>query len=123
MPGSVSRHDPLVGRLRPRRRRHGGQRIEQIADTEILERAAEEDRRHVALGKSARIKPLAGMAHEIKFPAQCRGVETGIQSGDFGDRHFAQFAGRARIAVKQAYAAGLPRRSCRRNRVRVRTAR
>ncbi len=101
------RHDPLVRRLRPRRRRHGGERVEQIADAEILERAAEEDRRHVALGKSLRVEPLAGMAHEIKFPAECRRVEPGVQGGDFGDRHFAQPAGSAGIAVEQAHAAGL----------------
>ena len=104
--GLGSRHDPLVSRLRPRRRRHGGERIEQIADAEILERAAEEDRGHVALGKSARVKSLASMAHQIKFPAECCRVETGVQSGDFGDRHFAQRAGGARIAVEQAHATG-----------------
>jgi hypothetical protein len=37
--------DPLVGGLRSRRRRNGGERVEQIADAEIFERAAEEDRR------------------------------------------------------------------------------
>ena len=106
IPGSVAANDPLVSRLRPRRRRHGGKRIEQIADAKILERAAEEDRRHVALGKSLRVEPLAGMAHQIKLPAELRGVEIGVQSGNFGERHFAQPAGGARVAVEQAHATG-----------------
>src|SRR5207237_347354 len=69
--GLGSQHGALVSRLRPRRRRQGGERIEQIADTEILECAAEKDRGHMARGKGARIQTLAGMAHQIKFPAQC----------------------------------------------------
>ena len=89
MPGSVAATTPLVGRLRPRRRRDGGERIEQIADTEIFERTAEEDRSQVALGKGSRVEPLAGMAHQIEFRAKCRRVETGVQRGDFGDRHCA----------------------------------
>ena len=106
MLGLGSRHQPLVGRLRSRRRRHGGERIEQIADAEILQRAAEEHRGHVAFGKGPRLKSLAGMAHEIEFPAECRRVEMRVQSGDFGNGHFAQSAGGARIAVEQAHPTG-----------------
>ena len=46
------------------------------------------------------------MAHEIKFMPDGLGVELRVQSGDFGDCHFAQSAGNAGIAVKQAHAAG-----------------
>ena len=35
-----------------------------------------------------------------------RGVELGLQRGDLGDRHLAQLAGRAGVALEQAHAAG-----------------
>ena len=98
--------DPLVGRLCPRRRRHRGERIEQIADAKILQRAAEEDRRQVAFGESLLVESLAGMTHQVEFAGKGRRVEIGIQSGDVGDRHLAQPAGGAGIAVEQAHAAG-----------------
>src|SRR6476620_5788373 len=84
------RHQPFVGRLCARRRRHCGERIEQIADAEILERAAEEDRGYVTLGKSSRVKLLAGMAYEVELPCESRGIELGVQSGNFANGHFAQ---------------------------------
>ena len=104
--GFGGRDDALVGGLRPRRRRDGAKRIEEVAHAEIFERTAEEDRSQVAFGKGARIESLAGMAHEIEFRAECRGVEIWVQRGDFGDRHCAQRTGRSRIAVQQAHATG-----------------
>src|SRR4029077_7733789 len=86
------RHRPFVGRLCARRRRHRGERIEQIADAEILERAAEEDRGHVALGKSSRVKLLAGVAYEVELPCELSGIEFRVQSGNFGNGHLAQSA-------------------------------
>ena len=47
----------------------------------------------VALGKSPGIEALAGMAHEIELMTDGLGVELRVQSGYFGDCHFAQPAG------------------------------
>lgn len=98
-------HDPFVSRLRPWRRRHRCKRIEKIADAKILQRVAEEHRRHMVLKKGLGIEALASMAHEIKFMADGLGVEPRVQCGYFGDCHFTQPAGNTGIAVEQAHAA------------------
>ena len=72
MPGSVAVDQAFVGQLRPRRRRHAGERVEEIADAEILQRAAEEHRREVALGKSFAVEGLAGVADQIELVADGR---------------------------------------------------
>ena len=60
----------------------------------------------MAFGKSPGIEALASMAHEIELMIDGLGVELRIQSGYFGDGHFSQPAGSARITVEQTHAAG-----------------
>ena len=89
-----SRHQALVGRLRARRRRHGAERIEQIADAKVLERAAEEHRRQMALAERRHVEALARFAHQIELALDGGGVEVGIERGDLGYRHFELAAAR-----------------------------
>jgi hypothetical protein len=63
----------LVGLLGARRRRIGGERIEQIAHAEILERAAEVDRRQMCPRGRPRDRRLAGLTSSTSS-RQRRGV-------------------------------------------------
>ena len=60
----------------------------------------------MALGEGLRVEPLAGLTHQVKLPGKCRDLDIGVQSRDFGERHFAQAAGGTGVAVEQAHAAG-----------------
>ena len=48
-----------LGRLRPRRRRPGAERVEQLGDADALERRAEEHRRQVAAAKGVEVEGRA----------------------------------------------------------------
>ena len=52
----VGRDEALVGLLAARRRRDGGERIDEVAHAEVLERRAEEDGRQVALAEGRRAR-------------------------------------------------------------------
>ena len=58
----------------------------------------------MTLGKSSRVKLLAGMAYEVELPCELRGIELGVQSGNFGNGHFAHSASRARVTLEQTHA-------------------
>jgi hypothetical protein len=101
----VGGDDPLVGLLLARRRRHGADGIEQIADAEIVERAAEEYRAQVTLAERFQIEFLAGLPHQREFLLDCLCGQRRTARRDFGNGHFAEFAGPARVTLDQPHAA------------------
>ena len=60
----VRRDEARVGRLRPRRRREFGERVDEVADAEILQRRAEEHRRQVPLAEGLERERPAGVLGE-----------------------------------------------------------
>ena len=53
--------------LRARSRREFGQRVDKLLDAEVLERAAEQDRRHMALEKGRLVEALQALDREIEL--------------------------------------------------------
>ena len=64
MRGLVGLDDAAVRLLAARRRRERGQRVDQVADAEIAQRAAEEDRRQVPSRKACSVERPAGLDGE-----------------------------------------------------------
>src|SRR5262249_50059800 len=99
--------DPLVGLLRARRRRELADRIEQVADAEVLQRRAEEHWRQMALAERGQIEPLASLANQRKLALDRGAVEIAVERDYIGNAHLAQRAGLAGVALDQPHAAAL----------------
>jgi predicted metal-dependent hydrolase len=71
-----------IGLLGARRRRIGGKTVEQVADAEVLQRAAKEHRRQVALPERDEIERAAGCLDDGEFLGKRGGIEIGIERCD-----------------------------------------
>ena len=71
--------------LRARRRRKLAETFQQIADAEIAQRAAEIDRRQMALAKRLQLERLAGFRDQREFILDLGDVEIGVAAGEIGD--------------------------------------
>ncbi len=91
--------------MRARRRREAAEAFEQVADAEIAQRAAEIDRRQMALAKRFELERLAGFRHQSEFILDRADVEIGIAAGEIGDVDLLRRAGLGAAAFEQAYAA------------------
>ena len=94
-----------IGVLRARRRREFAETFQQIADAEIAQRAAEIDRRQMALAKRFELERLAGFRHQFEFVLDRADVEIGIAAGEIGDVDLLRRAGLGAAAFEQAHAA------------------
>jgi hypothetical protein len=81
----VGVHLARIGALRARRRREGGERIEQILDAEILQGRTEEDRSQMALAKRREIETAAGLLHQRQLLLGGFGVEQRVFRGKRGE--------------------------------------
>ena len=92
--------------LRARRRRETPETLQQIADAEIAQRAAEIDRRQMALAKGLELERLAGFRHQREFVLDRADIEIGVAAGEIGDVDLLRRAGLGAAAFEQAHAAG-----------------
>ncbi len=91
--------------LRARRRRELAEAFQEIADAEIAQRAAEIDRRQMALAKRVQFERLAGFRHQRQFVLDLRHVEIGVAAGEFGDVDLLRGTGLGAAAFEQTDAA------------------
>ena len=92
-----------VGCLVARGRGVGGKAVEQVADAEVLQRAAEEHRGQVALAERREIERPAGVAHQRELLGERSSIEVGVERGERCGIHLAR---RAVGAVHQPHRAG-----------------
>src|SRR5205085_12414531 len=98
-------HLAQVGFLGTRRGRELAEAFEQVADAEIAQRAAEIDRRQMALAKRLELERLAGLAHELKLVLDGSNVEIGVAAAEIGDVDLLGLPGLGAATLQQAYAA------------------
>ena len=92
--------------LRARRRRETPQALQQIADAEIAQRAAEIHRRQMALAKRLQLERLAGFRDQRQLILDFADVEIGVAAGEIGDVDLLRGTGLGAAAFEQAHAAG-----------------
>ena len=98
-------HLAQVGILRARRRRELAEAIEQIADAEIAQRAAEKDRCQMTFAERIQLEWLAGLAHQLELVLDRADVEIGVAAAELGDVDLLGLPGLGAAAFEQADAA------------------
>src|SRR5207247_10911956 len=66
-------------------RREAPESLQQVADAEIAQRAAEIDRRQMAFPEGLQLERLAGLGHELEFVLDRRDGEIGIIAREIGE--------------------------------------
>src|SRR5207237_1757699 len=88
-----------------RRRRIAAEAFQEIADAEIAQRAAEIDRRQMALAERIQLERLAGLPDQLQFVSDLAHVEIGVDLAELGDLDLLRGAGLGAAAFEQTHAA------------------
>ena len=113
MRGSAASHLAQVGILRARRGCELAEPFEQIADAEIAQRAAEIDRRQMALAECLQLERLAGLAHQLQLVLdRRRHRDWRCWRAELGDVDLLGPPGLGAAAFEQAHAAVERRHRC-----------
>src|SRR6201993_882233 len=91
--------------MRARLGRELAQAFQEVADAEIAQRAAEIDRRQMALAKRGELERLGGFGDELELVPHRRDVEVRVELAEFGNLDLLGRAGLGAAAFEQAHAA------------------
>ena len=78
----VRLHRAALSFLRARARREFGQRVDEVVDAEILERAAPQDRRQMAFEEGLLVERLEALDGEVELFDRLRALVLGQELGD-----------------------------------------